>query len=217
MLLACLSWILYGRADALPPYLIGLIAGLASGSAMILYTVIKEANPPQYSGTATGTINLLNFMLTAIMGEIFVNIMQSASQGKPTGLEHYQLTFRPLLYGVGLAVVLTFALKETGRNAESRENVGDRMNPGTGKYERLFRAMRKVGPGSDGCGSSLRENRLGGGPGGRPKATNYTDPRRPGRQDRGCCQVIGYRSARRADRRYAAQPGLGFERGGPGS
>jgi len=71
VLLACLSWILYGPADALPPYLVGLIAGLASGSAMLLYTVIKEVNPPQYSGTATGTINLLNFMLTAIMGEIF--------------------------------------------------------------------------------------------------------------------------------------------------
>jgi hypothetical protein len=29
-------------------------------------------------------------------------------------LEHYQTTFEPLLYGVGLATVLTFALKETG-------------------------------------------------------------------------------------------------------
>jgi len=47
--------------------------------------------------------------------------MQSASQGKPTGLEHYQLTFRPLLYGVGLAVLLTFALKETGRTARVPE------------------------------------------------------------------------------------------------
>jgi hypothetical protein len=60
-------------------------------------------------------------MLTAIMGEIFVNIMQSASQGKPAGLEHHQLTFRPLLYGVGLAVLLTFALKETGRTALATE------------------------------------------------------------------------------------------------
>lgn len=118
VLLACLSWILYGHADATPPYLLGLIAGLASGSAMILYTVIKEANPPQYSGTATGAINLLNFMLTAVMGEVFVRIMQTASQQKPKGLEHYQLTFQPLLYGVALAVMLSFALKETGRKAQ---------------------------------------------------------------------------------------------------
>jgi hypothetical protein len=29
-------------------------------------------------------------------------------------LEHYQTTFQPLLWGIGLAVALTFALKETG-------------------------------------------------------------------------------------------------------
>lgn len=121
VLLACLSWILYGRADAFPPYLLGLIAGLASGSAMILYTVIKETNPPQYGGTATGAINLLNFTLTAIMGGVFIRIMQAASQEKPTGLEYYRTTFQPLLYGVALAVLLTFALKETGRTSRVPE------------------------------------------------------------------------------------------------
>jgi MFS family permease len=117
VLFACIFWILYGRPDAFPPYMVGLIAGLASGSAMLLYTIIKEANPPQYSGTATGAINLVNFAITAIMGQVFVGIMQAASQGKPTGLEHYQITFQPLLYGVALAVLLTFALKETGSAA----------------------------------------------------------------------------------------------------
>ncbi|MFL6446945.1 MAG: MFS transporter [Bryobacteraceae bacterium] len=121
VLFACIAWILYGRVDALPAYFLGLIAGLASGSAMLLYTVIKEANPPQYSGTATGAINLLNFTLTAIMGQVFVIIMQTASQGKPTGLQHYQITFQPLLYGVALALLLTFALKETGRAARLAE------------------------------------------------------------------------------------------------
>jgi hypothetical protein len=29
-------------------------------------------------------------------------------------LEHYQTAFEPLLYGVGLAIVLTLVLKETG-------------------------------------------------------------------------------------------------------
>jgi len=117
VLLACLFWILYGSADTFPPYVLGLIAGIASGSAMILYTVIKEANPPQYGGTATGAINLLNFAFTAIMGEIFIKIMQVSSQEKLAGPEHYQVTFQPLLYGVALAALLTFALKETGRAA----------------------------------------------------------------------------------------------------
>jgi hypothetical protein len=29
-------------------------------------------------------------------------------------LEHYQAAFEPLLYGVGLAILLTFVLRETG-------------------------------------------------------------------------------------------------------
>lgn len=44
-------------------------------------------------------------------------IMGSASQEKPTRLEHYQITFQPLLYRVASAVLLTCALKETGRTA----------------------------------------------------------------------------------------------------
>jgi len=121
VLLACMAWILYGRVNDLPAYVVGLIAGLASGSAMLLYTVIKEVNPPQYSGTATGVINLLNFTLTAIMGQVFVAIMLAASQGMRTSLRHYQATFQPLLYGVALALLLSFALKETGRAARLAE------------------------------------------------------------------------------------------------
>jgi len=96
---------------------------------MVPYTVIKEANPPLYSGTATGVINLLNFSLSALLGHVFVWMMQGVPAGKPTGLERYQTTFQPLLYGVALAIALTFLLKETGRAAarvvpiEALENV----------------------------------------------------------------------------------------------
>src|SRR5215468_2604439 len=51
VLIACLACILFGRTGIFPPYMIGLAAGLASGAAMLPYTVIKEANPPQVSGT----------------------------------------------------------------------------------------------------------------------------------------------------------------------
>jgi MFS family permease len=97
-----------------------LITGIVSGSAMLTYTVIKEANPPQYGGTATGVISLLNFGLSALVGPMLGGTVHSASAGTQPSLEHYQIAFHPLLYGVGLAIMLTLALKETGPAARIR-------------------------------------------------------------------------------------------------
>ncbi|HXT28926.1 MAG TPA: MFS transporter [Vicinamibacterales bacterium] len=119
-LLACLGWILYGPADVLPPYVLGLLAGVASGAAMLPYTVIKEANPPDVSGTATGVVNFINFTFSALLGPVFASLLLSASGGvTPMALEHYQSAFLPLLYGVALAIVLTIFLKETGPAAKA--------------------------------------------------------------------------------------------------
>ena len=118
MLLACLAWILYGPINALPPYIVGLIAGIASGAAMLPYTIIKEANPPEYSGTATGVVNFLNFTFSALMGPVFAWVLATVSAGSPTmTLEHYQTSFEPLMYGVALAIGLTLFLAETGTAA----------------------------------------------------------------------------------------------------
>ena len=114
VLLLVLAVILYGPPGTLPPYSLALVAGIASGSAMIPYTVIKEANRPEHSGTATGVINFLNFSLTALLGPIFAGRLTEASAGAERELVHYQATFQPLLYGVALAIVLTFLLRETG-------------------------------------------------------------------------------------------------------
>jgi MFS family permease len=115
VLLACLAWILFGRAEVLPPYVLGLTAGVASGAAMLPYTVIKEANPPAVSGTATGVVNFLNFTFSALLGPVFGGILHSVSGGAATmEAGHYQTAFHPLLYGVGLAIVLTLFLRETG-------------------------------------------------------------------------------------------------------
>jgi MFS family permease len=115
LLLVCLVWILHGPADVLPPYLLGLSAGIASGAAMLPYTVIKEANPPEVSGTATGVVNFLNFTFSALLGPVFGFMLRSVAGGSdPTTLGHYQTAFEPLVYGVALAIALTVVLKETG-------------------------------------------------------------------------------------------------------
>jgi MFS family permease len=128
VLLICLAWILFGRTSLLPPYVIGLVAGVASGAAMLPYTVIKEANLPQYGGTATGVINFLNFTFSALLGPVFAGILQRISGG--TGqmeLGHYQIAFAPLLLGVAGAIVLTFLLKETGRAAGPMASAGQEI------------------------------------------------------------------------------------------
>ena len=52
--------------------LVGMfVFGVASGVAMIPYTIIKEANPDEVKGSATGAINGLNFGLSALIGPIF--------------------------------------------------------------------------------------------------------------------------------------------------
>src|SRR6186997_3396414 len=115
VLFACLAWILYGPADVLPPYVLALIAGVASGAAMLPYTVIKEANPPTLSGTATGVVNFINFTFSALLGPVFGGLLMSAKGGAAgMTLEHYQTAFVPMLYGVALAIVLTLILRETG-------------------------------------------------------------------------------------------------------
>jgi MFS family permease len=118
LLLVCLAWILFGPTDVFPPYMLGLVAGIASGAAMLPYTVIKEANPPQFGGIATGVVNFLNFTFSALLGPIFAWALQYLSGGSEAmRLEHYRMAFAPMILGVAIAIALTFLLKETGTAA----------------------------------------------------------------------------------------------------
>jgi len=120
VLLACLAWILFGKIGVFPPYVIGLVAGLASGAAMLPYTVIKEANPPQFGGTATGVVNFLNFTFSALLGPVFGWILVRVSGGAAQmQLSHYQRAFMPLLFPVA-CFILALILKETGPAARQR-------------------------------------------------------------------------------------------------
>jgi MFS family permease len=121
VLFACLAWILFGPTGVFPPYVLGLLTGVASGAAMLPYTVIKEANPPQVGGTATGVINFINFTFSALLAPVFGMLLQGASGGaEQMKLEHYKEAFVPLLFGVALAIILALQLKETGLAARKR-------------------------------------------------------------------------------------------------
>lgn len=115
VLLLCLMMILYAKLDRFPPYTLGLIAGIASGAAMLPYTIIKEANPPEFGGTATGVVNFLNFTFSALLGPIFGWLLVRVSGGaERLEVSDYRTTFTPLLLGVFIALILSMILKETG-------------------------------------------------------------------------------------------------------
>lgn len=115
VMLAVLAWILFGDPSILRGPTVGILMGVASGAAMLPYSVIKEANPPHLGGSATGVINFLNFTFSALLGPIFGSRLVRVSEGsEQMSLAHYQAGFKPLLYGIVGALVLICLLKETG-------------------------------------------------------------------------------------------------------
>lgn len=112
-LFGCAALVLYEKLNT-SPGLLGLLIGIASGAAMIPYTVIKEVNRPEHSGTAIGVLNFINFGLSAILGPAFGILLTKVGSGGMPSLIHYQVAFTPIVYGVGLAVFLALFLRETG-------------------------------------------------------------------------------------------------------
>jgi MFS family permease len=122
VLLLCLLLILRGPPGVFPPYGLGFLAGLASGGAMLPYSVIKEANRPRLAGTAAGVISFINVSVAALLGPALGLVLTRSSGGGLRLLGHYQVAFEPLVYGVGLAIVLAMCLRETGRAASPQRS-----------------------------------------------------------------------------------------------
>jgi hypothetical protein len=53
--------------NATPRVLRQLLLGIGSGAAMLPYTVIKEVNPDNVKGSASGAINFLVFAFSALL------------------------------------------------------------------------------------------------------------------------------------------------------
>jgi MFS family permease len=115
VMLGALAWILYGDPAVFRGPAVGILLGVASGAAMLPYSVIKEANPPELGGSATGVINFINFTFSALLGPVFGSrLIQESGADDTAGLAHHQAAFAPLLFGIVLAMVLTLLLRETG-------------------------------------------------------------------------------------------------------
>jgi MFS family permease len=112
MLAAALAAI-YVPAGTFPRYSVALVLGIASGAAMIPFSMIKEANPSEVKGTAAGVMNFLVFLTTGVMSP-FISRLMVPSQNEPLTLAGFQHAFLPLVGGIILAIILSFVIRETG-------------------------------------------------------------------------------------------------------
>jgi MFS family permease len=91
-----------------------LIFGIASGAAMIPYTIIKEVNPDEVKGSATGGINFLTFSVTALVGPIFADLLGKGFASTQNHVAHFRASGLFWMAGIVLAIVLSLFLRETG-------------------------------------------------------------------------------------------------------
>ena len=102
--------------DLICPIVSLFIFGVASGAAMIPYTIIKEANPDQVKGSATGAINFLTFSITAILGPLFASRYGKTLMTVKDHEAHFRQAGIFLLIIPAVALIVGFMIKETGRN-----------------------------------------------------------------------------------------------------
>ncbi|MFM9925159.1 MFS transporter [Variovorax sp. H27-G14] len=104
---------IYVPVGTLPRFSVALLLGVASGAAMIPFSMMKELNPSQVKGTAAGVMNFLVFVMTGIMSP-FISHLMLPDQGTPMTLGAFQTALLPLVGGVIVAIVLSFFLRESG-------------------------------------------------------------------------------------------------------
>ncbi|CAG9271330.1 Sugar phosphate permease [Paraburkholderia unamae] len=114
LMLACAAAILYLPPGVAPHYVLGLLLGVGSGAAMLPYSVIKEVNPDNVKGSATGAINFLVFTFSAWLTPVFGRLLAHYAHGGPIDLAVFRAAGAWLLVGIGVAIVLALFLKETG-------------------------------------------------------------------------------------------------------
>ena len=82
---------------------------------MIPYTIIKEVNPDNVKGSATGAINFVVFAISALTAPAYGWLLSHLSGGGKLTLGVFQNASWAGMAGIVLAIVLACFLRETGR------------------------------------------------------------------------------------------------------
>lgn len=97
-----------------PVWITMLVFGIASGAAMIPYTMIKEANPDSVKGSATGGINFITFGVTSCIAPVFAFYYGKTLVTSMGHQAHFQSAGVFLLLVITSALVLSCVIRETG-------------------------------------------------------------------------------------------------------
>ena len=106
--------ILYLPEGTFPPYVLGLVLGFGSGAAMIPYSSIKEVNPDEVKGSATGAINFIVFVISALVAPAYGWLLMKLTAGAPMTLEVFREGGATGIAAIVIAIVLAFFIEETG-------------------------------------------------------------------------------------------------------
>jgi MFS family permease len=102
----------------MPVHVAMFVFGVASGAAMIPYSVIKEVNPDNVKGSATGGINFLVFGITAFLGPIYARHIGKGIGNSMNLHLHFQKGAFFWMACCAAAIVVSFFLRETGPAAQ---------------------------------------------------------------------------------------------------
>ena len=113
--------------DLLPAKISMFLLGVGSGAAMIPYSIIKEANPDNVKGSATGAINFITFGVTTLLSPLFSRLFGQTLNDANDKMLHFQQAGLFWIVGISIAILVSFLLKETGEgktinNAELQKN-----------------------------------------------------------------------------------------------
>ena len=116
VMLVALVFALYVDQAVISGYAIALTLGIASGAAMIPYSIIKEVNPDNVKASTAGAMNFLVFMMTAQLSPVFGYLLMHVSEhhGGKLAASDFETGLMPLVFGVVIAMIIACFLKETG-------------------------------------------------------------------------------------------------------
>ena len=106
LMLVAAAGIFYLPPGTFPPYVLAFLLGFGSGAAMIPYSIIKEVNPDEAKGSATGAMNFLVFVISALAAPAIGWWLQKLAGGGALTLEVFSKAGSVYVAAIAIAAIL---------------------------------------------------------------------------------------------------------------